>query len=142
MLPFSGLTLPRSFTVTIADATVDNLTISPADCTAGYRLGTDGKRYTSDSAGSFSETVGLEWLDPKDALEADLYECFATVTAGSLTTGTAGSWLALSSNRDWTKTRTSDAAGSESVTFTLAIRRIGMSTNLDTATIQLIAEVA
>ena len=143
MLPFFGLTLPKGFRVGLTNTTVNDITVTPADCTAGFRLGADGKKYITNATGSgtFIDAGGNEWLFPNDALEADLYECFATVTSGSLTSGTAGSWLALTSNRDWTKVRTNDAAGTDTCIFTLDIRLIGTSTVLATATITLNAEV-
>ena len=141
MLPFFGLTLPRAFTVTLSNANPHPITVSPTDCTAGFRLGTDGKIYTTVTSGIYTEAVGVQWLDPKDPVQADLYECLATVTSGTLTTGTAGSWLALTSDRTWTKDRTSDVAGTDTCIFTLAIRQIGTTNNLASATITLDAEV-
>lgn len=143
MLPFFGLTILRAFVVTLSGRTITASTTSPADCTSGFRLGTDGKIYRTDTGGSgtFQEIAGLEWLDPKDALEADRFECFATVTAGALTSGVTGSWLALSSDREWTVTRTNDTTGTDTATITLSIRRIGMSTNLASASITINATV-
>lgn len=141
MLPFSGLTIPRAFTVALSNHNPRPVTTSPTDCEAGFELGTDGKIYKTDLNGVYAEVVGVQWLDPKDALEADRYECLATVTSGSLTSGTAGSWLALTSARRWTKVRTNDAAGTDSCAFTLAIRQIGTANNLASATITLDAEV-
>jgi hypothetical protein len=142
-LPFFGMPFAGAFAVSLTNTTVTDITVSPSDCTAGLRLGTDGKKYATNGAGggTFAEAVSAEWLYPKDAQQADLYECFATVTGGALTSGTAGSWLALSSSRDWTVVRTSDLAGTDSCTFTLAIRLIGTTTNLASATITLNAEV-
>lgn len=143
-LPFFGLRLGSHYTVQLTNQTVASLQTSPTDSTAGYRLGADGKEYqlrSNVSAGAWVEITGFEWLEPKDGFEADLYECLATITVGALTTGTAGSWLALTADRSWTVTRTNDAAGTDTCTFTLDIRKIGTTINLASATITLNAEV-
>lgn len=140
-MPFVGMSGAPSYTVNLTTRTVTNVEITPVDSTAGYRLGTNGNLYLTDDAGTNILQLGAEWLRPLDDFAADTYECFATVTAGTLTTGTAGSWIALSSNRDWTKTRTSDAVGVDTVVFTLEIRLIGSTNTLATATITLTAEV-
>lgn len=55
---------------------------------------------------------------------ASLYEARATVTSGSLTFGTTGTWLNLGSSRTWGVDRASlNAIGSTTATFTLEIRR-------------------
>jgi hypothetical protein len=143
VLPFFGLTLPKGFLLSLTNTTVNDLVTTPTDCTAGFRLGADGKKYITDGGGSgtFVAAGGNEALFPASDLEADLYEWQATVTLGSLTSGTAGSWLPWTANLDWTKTRTNDAAGTDTVVFTLDGRLIGTSTTLVTATITLNAEV-
>jgi len=146
-LPFFGLLLPRSFNVNLTNRTVSRTSIDPQDAIAGFQLDTDG---TIDSksgdiaAGpAYTTIVGVEWLSSNGTneanVEADRYECFATITSGTLTTGTTGSWLALSSARSWEKEQT--VIGSSTVVFTLDIRLIGTTTVLATASITLTAEV-
>ena len=63
--------------------------------TCGYRLSASGVAYfRSDVSYSTLET----WLATGSAAS---YEARATVNTGSLTSGTTGSWLALSSSREW-----------------------------------------
>lgn len=63
--------------------------------TAGYRLNTSG--IAEKLVGASYSTLET-WLS---AWASSAYECRATVTFGTLTSGTAGSWLALSSSREW-----------------------------------------
>lgn len=63
--------------------------------TAGYRLNASG--IVEKLVGASYSTLET-WLS---AGAASGYECRATVTFGTLTSGTAGSWLALSSSREW-----------------------------------------
>ena len=106
----------------IADTTVSEAEES-ANITATFSINSNGT-YTGGTWNS-SSSVGSG------------YEVKATVTSGSLTTGTTGSWLALSSNRSWSLTDFSDDGHAVSAVFTLSIRAAGASTALDTATITL-----
>lgn len=140
MLLFPLLASADMSAVTLTSTTVDDITVSPSDCTAGFRMGADGKKYATNGAGggTYAEVVGVEWVrggSPSD------FEMFATVTSGSLTSGTTGSWIDGSSNRDWTAVRTNDAAGTDTAIFTLDVRRKGTSHNLASATITLNAQV-
>ena len=146
MLPFFGLTLSSAYRVSLQGKTVNANGATPTNVTAGFRLGADGKVYrarTQVGGGAYEEVSAgsNEWLDPHDGVAADAYECQATVTAGALTSGTAGSWLALTSDREWEVTRTNDVLGTDTCTFTLEIRRIGTTVVLNSASITLNAEV-
>jgi hypothetical protein len=74
---------------------------------ASLTLNSDG---TYDSTG----TANGDWLSLPAF--AEHWEVHATLTAGSLSAGTTGSWLAMTSNQTWTVT------GSESATLTLQWR--------------------
>lgn len=119
--------------VSISDATPHGNSVSPANATATYSLTNAGDIVHGDGAG----TDQGDWISPKRNFGS--YEVRATETAGTVTTGTVGSWLALSTTRTWTKTRTSDSPGTDSVTLTVEIRKAGVT--LDTATITIEAEV-
>lgn len=107
---------------------------SPGTATNGYRLDSNGKVYTNDN-GTWSYFE--DWVTPNGA--ASNYECYATLSSGTLSTGTTGSWLSLGTTRDWTVTRST--LGLKSCTFTVDIRKIGTTTILDTITVTIEAEV-
>jgi hypothetical protein len=109
----------------IDDTTVSAIAVSSSQ-TASFTISSNGT-YTSGTWNS-SSTVGSG------------YEVKATLTSGSLTTGTTGSWLSLSSNRTWTLTDSTQDDNLERTVFTLSIRAAGSATVLDTATITLQAD--
>ena len=119
--------------ITITDRTITDATGGARNATAGYRL-TSGGQVQSQINLTF--TTLEQWCTP--TTEASNYEVLVTVTSGSLSTGTAGSWLALSSTQTWTRTATIGTANT--CVFTVEIRRVGTSTVLDSATITLEAD--
>lgn len=103
---------------------------SAGTATAAYRLGSNGKVYQVING---TQTFIEDWCVPNTS--AGNYEARVTVTSGSLTSGTTGTWLALTSTRDWALQETS--SGNTSLcTFTVEIRPTGGSA-LDSATINL-----
>ena len=111
---------------------------TPTDTYAGYRLNTNGKAQTSTGiAESYSDVTG-EWLRSGSA---SAFECRATLNSGTLFSGTTGSWLALTSTRQWDVKYTSNLAGSSTADLTVEIRRVGGTVVSDSATILLEAEV-
>jgi hypothetical protein len=78
-----------------------------------------------------------DWISPKASAPSD-YEVQATLNAGTLTSGTTGSWLALSSNRSWTLGRVTVGVADQ-VDLTIEIRK-GSGATLATATVTLDAE--
>jgi hypothetical protein len=117
--------------VSISDQNVQRIVVDPADATASYALESDGDIATNlvDSG---------DWITPKAAAGAD-YECRATVVSGTFTSGTFGSWLALSSTRSWTLVRTT--LGTSTASMLIEIRRASDGTVLDSATISFTATV-
>jgi hypothetical protein len=104
--------------------------------TATYSLEFDGDviSITTD----FGSVDEGDWVTPKSAAgSTNTYQVLATVTSGSLSSGTAGTWLALSTTRSWTKTQAS--AGSSECVLTIQIRK-GTGSVLTSATITLSAE--
>ena len=106
----------------------------PANATASFSLQNDGDIVTS--AGDEGD-----WVTPAVAGVAAAYECFATLDSGTLTSGTTGSWLALSSTRTWTLQQT--VVGTNNAQITIQIREIGTSEILDSTvvTFEAIVEV-
>jgi hypothetical protein len=123
------ITLAASYTLTRTE-------ISPTDSTASLTLQSDGDVETFDNFGT--SDIG-DWIDPKGAA-GGAYECRMSTVSGTVT-GTTGSWLALSSSRAWSKTRTSDAVGTDTYVGTLEIRRTADGVVLGTSTVTLNAAV-
>lgn len=89
---------------------------SGATCYAGFQLDADGKLYLTNNAGAL--VYQYDVFAPLSA--AANYEARLTTSTGTLTTGTAGSWLALTLDRYWDVQRAS--AGTKSYTGTIEIR--------------------
>jgi hypothetical protein len=96
--------------------------------------------YTIKSDGTIIDNSGTTGTWNGSTTAGSGYEVKATVTSGSLTSGTTGSWLSLSSNRSWSKTDSTAGGSSADAAFTLQIRAAGTTTVLDSATITLSAE--
>lgn len=121
--------------ISITNQTISAFVFSPNTAEAGYRLNSNGKAYKNEN-GVFTE---LEtWCTPTS--QAGNYEARVTVNSGSTPTGAVGSWVALSSTRDWTISETTSGINNLS-NFTVEIRRTGTTTVLDSATIDLTAGV-
>lgn len=105
---------------------------SAGTATAAYRLGSDGFVYQVINGGAPSQLE--QWCTP--AAAAGNYEARVTVTVGSLTSGTTGTWLALTSTRDWARQETTPG-NTSNCTFTVEIRPAGGGSTLDSATINL-----
>ena len=100
---------------------------------ASYKLGANGNAY----GGALGFENYLEqWVTP--TARAIDYEAKVTLVSGTLTSGTVGSWLALTADRTWYAH--ANAGGYKSCTFTLEIRRAGVATVLDSATITVTAD--
>lgn len=123
--------------ITISDMTVPATTSSPTNATASYSLASDGD--IDATAGTNTIVDRGDWISPQINMSA--YEARVTVTSGALSSGTEGSWLALSSTRTWTVVHSGVGTGSTSCVFTLEIRRASDGVVLDTATISMQAIV-
>lgn len=124
--------------VAIEDTTVNSIQTNPDDAWSGYRLGADGKIYTSTGTDSTLTEVGT-WL--LSGVVAD-YEVFATINSGTLSNGTdvdTGSWLSMSGNRTWR--RNMAVVGSQTATLTVQLRDASTLEVLDTMNLTLYAEV-
>lgn len=137
-VPTSGTISIRNFygtggaVVNFVDQSVYSGTSSPA--TAGYRVNSDGFDYENVQN---VYSVLSQWVTPTSA--GGNYEVFATITSGSLTTGTTGSWIATSTNPTWT--RSNGVVGTlAQVVLSLQVRATGTLTVLDTWTVTIDAE--
>lgn len=121
--------------IAITNQTITSFVMPPGTAEAGYRLGADGRVYQNVN-GTFTQ---LEtWCTPTS--NAANYEARVTVTSGATPIGTVGSWVALSSTRDWTVQET--VSGNSTVSnFTAEIRRVGSTTVLSSASISITAGV-
>lgn len=113
--------------------TISRIAIA-AISTASINFRTDG---TITTVGSGYTNIG--WTSTSTGVGND-YEIRATVTNGTLSGGTSGSWLALSSNRQWSKIDNTQDDGPASVTLTFEIRKTGTTTVLDSESITLSAD--
>lgn len=102
--------------------------------TATYTLESDGDVISTTT--DFGSSDQGDWITPKSAAPSD-YQVRATVVSGSLSSGTTGSWLVLTSNRSWTRSRATE--GVDTCVLTIEIRK-GTGSVLSTATITLTAE--
>lgn len=126
-------------TVTLAGGSYTDSELDPGTAQCGIRLGTDGTATNTRSAIG-NQAISGEWARPIDAGNGALYEARVTVTSGTLTAGTTGSWLALSSQRDWYVERST--LGSKACTFTLEIRRVSDSVVVASASYTITATIS
>lgn len=129
------LTVNRAAWVAISNYNVDDSVTDPANAQANYRLNSNGAIEMYREQDGIYSSIGT-WL--VIGANSD-YEARATVLSGSLSSGTTGSWLALSTTREWARARTT--VGTASCSFTLEIRKVSDGQIVDTATITLDAEV-
>lgn len=101
------------------DTYVDNA-LSPNDASVTYTINSNGTVTTN--LGSYN------WITPTTG--STTYYVRATLTSGTFTTGTTGTWLALSSNRSWNTSYTSNTPGSKVTTATFEIATDSGGTNV------------
>lgn len=136
-VPSSGAISIRNFYGTsnaVISFTDDNVSaVGNTAQSAGYRIDTDGFVYQVVNGVS---TALYQWASPSTI--GGNYEVFATVTAGTLSFGTAGSWVATSGSPLWTRAR--PTSGISIVDLSMQVRAVGSATILDTWTVTLEAE--
>jgi hypothetical protein len=121
--------------VNIYDAAV--YSISPfggGGTTATIRFKSNGT-WEEDTSGGGTLSYG-DWVTPTSA--ASDFEIRATVVSGTVIGSATGSWLALSSDRSWSRRA---IGGFQEATITVEIRRASDSVVVDSADIYLYAEV-
>lgn len=121
--------------ISITNQTITGSATSSAG--AWYYLTSGGQVQGSIIFGGTSPFFIENWVTPTSA--ASNYEALVTVISGSLTGGTTGSYVALSSTRSWYVQQVGN--GTNTCIFTVQIRRVGTVTVLDTATITVTADV-
>jgi hypothetical protein len=114
-------------------ASYETIRVSPNSAQVAVELRTDGDFYTVTNAVSL---LRYRWLLGGAVSQ---FEARATTTSGTLSTGTAGTWLPLSSTQGWGVSQAS--VGFKSCTFTLEIRDAASLVVLASASITLSATV-
>lgn len=107
------------------------LTVSPANATCSFRIDADGYIYRTFQGGT--NLKNPQWCDPTGS--AGLYEARVTRTggsAGSFTSGTDATWLALTTSRTWSLTESTDGVATSDIVFTIEIREASTGTVVST----------
>lgn len=86
------------------------------------------------SAGTWTTSDGGSGTWQSGGLNSD-YEARVTMVTGTLSSGTANSWLPLSTSRTWSRSGTS--GGDRACSFTLEIRKASDGTVLSTTSVTL-----
>jgi hypothetical protein len=125
--------------ITLIGATEEVLETAPATGGAGYRLTSGGleESGTGTAASILYGTIG-NWVTPTG--NAGLYEVRATLNSGAVSSGTTGSWLALTSTRTWTVTR--GTVGVSSANLTIEVRRASDGVVLGSAPVVLTVDIS
>ena len=118
-------------TVNFIDVTV--LASGASGVSAGYRINPSAFDYQSVN-GTF--TALSQWVTPSSA--SGDYEVFASLTSGSVSSGTIGSWVATSGNPLWV--RSQPTVGTSIAVLAMQVRKVGTGTVLDTWSVTLEAE--
>jgi hypothetical protein len=108
----------------------------PSSSTAYIELQNDGDIFGFGSIQGSGDQG--DWITPRSAAGGN-YEARWTNTSGTLSSGTAGTWEALSTTRQWAVSRV--GVGSKTCTGTLEIRRTAGGAVLDSTNVTLTAEV-
>jgi len=136
-VPSSGAISIRNFygtskvVITLTDQSAFDFSGGARNATTGYRLTSGGLAQTLEY---LTYTTKETWCTPTG--EAVNYEALVNNVSGSgLSSGTVGTWVALSTTQTWTLVAT--PGNGELTSFDVSIRRAGTTTVLDTATITL-----
>jgi hypothetical protein len=131
--------MPTNFYGKSASATVNFVDVSVTAAgvpsqSAGYQVNTNGYDYQRING---VDTQLSQWVSP--AASGGNYEVYATVTSGSVSSGTTGSWVATSGSPLWT--RAAVISGTiNTVVLSMQVREVSTVTVLDTWTVTLEAE--
>lgn len=105
--------------------------LTPADATATYRLTNTGLEQATSRTDS-------TWLLSGSASDFDVR---MTVTSGTLTSGTVGSWVNLAATQEWTLVRGLNIPGVLTAEATVELRPAGGGATVDSAVVTFEAEV-
>lgn len=131
----TGIIAAGNYSFTSAPAVqLHNQTIgvaSFATATASYQIANDGK--VRDQSGAILES----WLTSGSASS---YEVYATLTSGTLSSGTLTTWLNCGTSRTWSVVNSARDNSVISAVIVVQIRDVATHTVQATATISLSAE--
>lgn len=100
--------------------------LSPTDASTTLNINSNG---TVVATGANTGTLAsYNWITPTTG--STTYYVRATLTSGTFTSGTTGTWLALSSNRSWNTSYISDTPGNKVTTATFEIATDSGGTNV------------
>lgn len=109
---------PNPTFVCASALTLEKTTTTPSSCFISINV--NGTITISTSTGATGGPRQSDWYVPSGGTPGNSYWMRATIVSGSLTTGTTGSWLALSSNRLFGVTAPSNGVKSCTLYFQLA----------------------
>lgn len=135
MITMSGGVVSPS-TITLNNASVYAVAVSPSTAEAGVTVDSDGYFYFIENGASYQL---FQWCTP--AANANLFEAYATLIDGSggLTSGTLDTWLTLGTDRSWTVQRS--GVGTAYSFINIGIRAIAGGEIIASATYDLYASV-
>jgi hypothetical protein len=100
--------------------------LSPTDARVVFSVNSNGTVLaTGDTAGTLAS---YNWITPTTG--STTYYVRATLTSGTFSSGTTGTWLALTSNRSWVTLFTSNSPGNKMTTATFEIATDSGGTNV------------
>ena len=126
----------NSGTASIIGGSPYDLVTHPDNAEARYRLNSSGAEQTYTSTDLAYTTVGT-WLVSGTNSQ---FEVRATAVSGTVTSGTMNTWETLSTSREWTAAKTF-SVGVKQAVITIEIRRASTGAVVDTATVDLGAEI-
>ena len=133
---FSDFYGASGIVVEISNGTFSDLAF---DSTASVFIRLNSNGTISKDDGSLGNYTDTEWVSPTSTGIGSSYEVRATMTSGVTPSGTFNSWIALSTNRTWTLSRSN--LGTTTSSFTLQIRDTATDTVQDSASISFNVEV-
>jgi hypothetical protein len=123
-------------TVGIGNLNLDDSTTQPANAGVTLTYKSDGS-ILAEYLNKANDDLGF-WIAPQAGMGG--FSIRATINSGTVTSGTTGSWLPLTSDQAWSKTRVIDSAGTSVVELTIEIARTAdTGTVLDSAIVEMIA---
>jgi hypothetical protein len=120
--------------VNFVDQTIYAFALS-GTAVAAYQVNSNGSDYQTVNA---STTVLTQWVTP--AYVGGNYEVYATLTSGTLSSGTVLTWLPTSGNPTWQRVAAGASPNYQFANLTMQVRAVGTTTVLDTWNISLTAE--
>jgi hypothetical protein len=110
----------------LAGGTAVHNTVTPTQANAGWRFNTNG---SIDIRVGASYTVNQNWFNPNSTNIGNQYWARATLSSGTSPGGdVVGSWLALTSAREWNLSQS--IVGLTTCTLTIAIASDAAGTNI------------